>query len=185
MRRMARFLIPAASALLVAAMAPGRANAASAACGTIITNAATITFWSGPLDQIGYELSYNVTATVRVICPVTAVVKYAVPRVVAAGGTVTFFVCIDNQRMSPDGSVWNVTVTDKLPDGMGFVAFNPGAYIPAPGVVLSTSYATSLGGTWTGGSPAPGTQDPLYLRWVVSQVGTLKSACVTYSAQIL
>ena len=162
-----------------------RVAQAATSCGAIITNTATITMWSGPIDQIGYEVSYNVTATVKVICPVTAVLKYARPAEVAASGVTTFYICIDNQRMSADGSVWNVTVTDRLSDGMGFVAFNPQSYIIGGGAILTSSYATSLAGPWTVGTPAGGTQDPLFLRWVINYVGTLKSGCVTFSASVL
>jgi hypothetical protein len=162
-----------------------RAAMAATSCGAVITNTATITMWSGPIDQIGYEVSYNVTATVRVICPVTAVLKYARPAEVAATGVTTFYICIDNQRMSSDGSVWNVTVTDRLSDGMGFVAFNPQSYVIGGGAVLTSSWAASLAGPWTVGSPVAGQQDPLFLRWVISYVGTLKSGCVTFSASVL
>jgi len=174
------------SALLLLALAPRPAQAATS-CGTIVTNAAMITMWSGPIDQIGYELSYCVTATVMVICPITAVNKYAKPQIVASGGIVTFYICIDNQRMSADGSVWNVTVTDRLPYGMAFdansmVAYNygVGALNPASDI----SWATSLAGPWTFGNPAGNTASPLYLRWRIPTIGVLKSGCVAYRATV-
>ena len=174
-----------ATVAVVALLAMPRAAQAATSCGTIITNAATITMWSGPIDQIGYELSYNVTATVKVICPVTAILKYARPNVVATTGTVVFYICVDNQRMTADGSVWNITVTDRLSDGLGFVAFNPDSYVMGGGTVSAGAYAASLAGPWTAGAPPVGQQDPLFMRWVISYVGTLKSGCVSFSASIL
>ena len=177
-------------ALLVGALAvSSRPVFAAAPCGADILNTASVTMWSGPIDQIGYALSYNVSASVRIVCPVTGLVKYARPSLVSAGGNVTFFVCVDNQRI--DGSVWNVTVTDRMPDGLGFVAFNPESYVGSTvganlwGGTITTSWAASLAGPWTAGAPVAGQQDPLFLRWVISAVGPLRTACVTFSAQIL
>lgn len=172
-----------ATTLLIAA--PRLASAATP-CGTNIVNVASVTMWSGPIDQIGYELSYNVSATVRVICPITAIVKYAVPKVVAAGGLVTFYICIDNQRMAADGSVWNITVTDRLPYGMAFDANSMLAFNYGTGAMVANDlgWSTSLAGPWTLGQPAGNSVAPLYLRWRVPMIGTIKSGCVAYRATV-
>jgi uncharacterized repeat protein (TIGR01451 family) len=161
----------------------GKAAAAATGCGTLITNVATVTMWSGPMDQIGYALSYNVTATVVVICPVTGLVKYADRGVASAGSTVTFFVCVNNQRLTADGSVWNVTITDRMPPGMSFVDWGTNDY---GGTVSLRAYTGVLTpGGWTVAAPAAGQGTPLYMRWRVDMVGPMKSACVTYRARIL
>jgi len=181
-------------ALLVAALAltaPRPAQAAATACGTIITNTAMITMWSGPIDQIGYEVSYGVTSTVMIICPITAIRKYAVPQEVSSGGAVTFYICVDNQRMSADGSVWNVTITDRLPYGLAMDqvslaqmnAYNYG--VPAL-AGTDISWASSLAGPWTTWATPPGAGQvaPFYIRWRVSSIGTLKSGCVAFHATV-
>lgn len=172
----------AAGAVLLAVGYPSAARAATA-CGTIITNVANTWMWSGPMDQIEFPLTYNVTATVTVICPVTALVKYADRGMASSGATVTFYICVDNQRMSVDGSVWNVTMTDRLPGGMGFIDWNSNSY---GGTVSWTAWSTSLApGGWSGAAPAVGTQAPVYMRWQVASIAPMKSACVTYRATVL
>ncbi len=180
--RKAGLLRAVAAAGLCSVVFSGTAVAATA-CGTIITNVANTWMWSGPIDQIEFPLTYNVTATVKVICPVTALVKYADRSVASAGATVTFYICVDNQRMSVDGSVWNVTMTDRLPDGMGFIDWNTNNY---GGTVSWSAWSTSLApGGWSSAAPAVGTQDPLYMRWQVASIAPMKSACVTYRATVL
>ena len=182
----ARLATIAVAALLIAAPRPA---SAATPCGTDIVNVASVTMWSGPIDQIGYELSYNVSATVRVICPITAIVKYAVPKVVAAGGLVTFYICIDNQRMAADGSVWNITVTDRLPYGMALDNASMITYGYGVGALANTdiAWSASLAGPWTLWSvlaPPAGQAAPFYLRWRVPMVGTIKSGCVAYRATV-
>jgi uncharacterized repeat protein (TIGR01451 family) len=167
-----------------AVVAPGTAAAAATGCGTLITNVATVTMWSGPMDQIGYALSYNVTAVVKVVCPVTALLKFADRDTASAGSVVTFYVCVDNQRLSADGSVWNVTVTDRMPPGMSFVDWNANNY---GGAVTWNAYNGVLtpGGWNATAAPVAGQGTPLYMRWQVAMIGPQKSACVTYRARIL
>jgi uncharacterized repeat protein (TIGR01451 family) len=177
-----------AAALMLGAAAPQTAHAAAAACGQIILNTATVTLWSGPIDQIGYALTYNASAQVRVICPVVLIDKRADRAVASAGSTVTFSIWIDNQYVTTDGSVWNVTITDRLPYGMALD--NPGMNIGNwnVGALANTdvAWATSPAGPWTLWStpPALWTVSPLWLRWRVPRLGPSTSGCVTYRATI-
>lgn len=156
--------------------------------GTLITNTATITMWSGPIDQIGYELTYVAEATIRVITPVTSLLKYADRGTASSGATVTFYICINNERMTADGSVWNVVIIDRMPNGMGFISANLDNYgtgiaagSPMYGGALGTINTTYTAGT----NPPVGQIAPLYMRWKMDMVGPMKSACVTFRATVL
>src|SRR6185503_8748754 len=76
---------------------------AATVCGTLITNVAASNMSSGFPDFVNYEVSYNATCTVMVLCaPVVALRKFANGGYVteaAAGATVTFAICIENQTV--------------------------------------------------------------------------------------
>ena len=176
------------TALAVAAscvLAAGRVHAATA-CGTMITNVATATMTSGFPDYVAYEVSYNATVMVRVLCPpVVRLVKYASSPLCAAGCTVTFQVCVENQMTD---SVWGITITDVLPANMTFVSMNPANYDMTPGWALGAVISSNAGttaGPWSAGGPVVGQGPTHYLRWVIPGVGPAKSACVSYAARIL
>jgi len=181
-------LVAVAAALSFAAPLP----ALAAPCGSDILNEASVTLWSGNDTQIGYTLSYNVSSTVRIVCPITAINKYAVPTQVASGGAVTFYICVDNQRMSNDGSVWNMTVTDMLPAGLAMdqtslVQMNTWTYFAPALAATDISYATNLAGPWTTWAtpPTAGQAGPnFYIKWRIASVGVLKSACVGFRATV-
>ena len=184
----------AGSLVLGLGLAAGRAHAATA-CGTIITNVATATMTSGFPDFVAYAVSYNATCTVAVLCPpVVRLVKWATTPMCAAGCTVTFQVCIENQMTD---TVWGITMTDALPGNMTFVAM--GSQVPLSvvanydttlggpfvlGAVVGSSASTTAG-PWNAGGPTVGQAPVWYLRWVVPGIGPAKSACVTYAARIL
>ena len=179
MRRIAGII----AAALLGAGYTGEAVATATSCGTLITNVATVTMWSGPMDQIGYELSYNVTATVRVVCPVTALVKYADRDVASVGSVVTFFICVVNDRMTVDGSVWNVTLTDRVPANMEVVGWSfYGGTMVGAFPYWNTSLAVN---GWNSSSPATQVGPNIYLRWRFSMIGPMKSACATFQARVL
>ena len=177
----------AAAALVAAvlALSCGRAEA-STACGTLITNVATATMTSGFPDYVSYEISYNASVMVVVLCPpVVKLSKLASTPLCAAGCTVTFSVCIENQVAD---TVWGVTMTDVLPGNMAFV---DDAGIPdyntttvSLGAIVTTN-SSAVTGPWGAGEPTAGQTAAWYLRWVVPGIGPTKSACVTYSARIL
>lgn len=170
----------------VLALVAGR-GLASTACGTLITNVATATMTSGFPDYVAYEISYNASVMVVVLCPpVVKLTKLASTPECAAGCTVTFSVCIENQVAD---TVWGVTMTDVLPGNMAYVDNYP----PCPdyntsltnlGAVVPSS-AAAIGGPWNAGGPGAGQTIPYYLRWVVPGIGPAKSACVMYRARIL
>lgn len=172
-------------------LSAGRAEAAATVCGTIITNVATATMTSGFPDYVLYEVSYNATCTVSVSCPpVVALRKFAnggYTTECAAGCTVTFSICIENQTVD---TIWGITVTDKLPDNMTFVDEGVGPKfdqtapnLGAPVVVN----ASTVGGLPAGnlGAPGFGQGAPYYLRWTYNGIGPAKSACSVYRARIL
>lgn len=183
--RLARFA-PSLGAVAVASLCAGAISGralAATACGTLVTNVANTYMWSGAPDFIEYPLTYNVTATVKVICPVTAFMKYADRGMASSGSTLTFYMCVDNQRMSVDGSVWNVTITDRLPDGVGFIDWNTNNY---GGTVSWQAWkADTAPNGWTTTAPVVGQLDPLYLRWAIASIAPMKSACVSYRVTVL
>ena len=180
-----RALLRFAAAAALAAAITGRAHAGSA-CGSLITNTATVTMWSGPVDQIGFVLTYNVTAVVQVLCPVVSMVKYANRDMASVGSTVTFFICIVNDR---NDSIWNVTITDRLPRNMGFWDWNTANYNATTGGpwTVNQAYSTAgLGGPWNRAvAPNQGQGADLWMRWRIQMIGPARSACMTYRATVL
>lgn len=187
-----------ATALLGLATLPGRAPAQTA-CGSLITNIATATMWDGAPTFTVYTLSYNVTATVLVLCPPVIALRKSSsvngdPLIQCSSGcVVTFQVCLENQQFGPNDSVWSVTITDRLPQNMaiaGPATFNYNTTNPSLGA--DSAYhafgATPPGSGWTAGLPPTGqTSNPTttFVRWVVSGIGPTRSACLTYTARIL
>ena len=176
----------------VLALAAGRASAAATVCGTLITNVASAGMSSGPPAFVQYEVSYNATTTVLVLCaPVVQLRKFANGGFLtegSAGATVTFSICVENQTAD---TVWAISVTDKLPDNMTFVDWGVGgAYdLTAPnlGATRQVSAATVAGLTAAVDNVAPpaGQGVNFYMRWTYPGVGPQKSACVVYRARIL
>jgi len=176
----------------LAVLASGRAQGATV-CGTLITNVVTATLSSGFPDYVLYEVSYNATATVRVLCPATLrFEKYVDWPEACAGTTVRFYVCVVNET---NDSVWGATVTDRMPGNMSYVdrdgTWNDAVgdyYIPAtPGSppAYVRAWAGSVIPGMTAGDPPGGQLVPLYLRWTIDYVGPKRSACVTYRAVVL
>ena len=175
-------------ALALALLAPAGKAGAATACGTIITNVASATMWSGFPDYIGYEVSYNASATIIVLCPpVVALRKYSNTdygnlQTAPAGGTVTFMICVENQTVT---SIWGLVVTDRLPVNMTYDQPQPG-YIVLPGSsTITASHSSVSAGPFTNGTPTSGQGVPYYLRWTFSFIGPARSACASYSAKIL
>lgn len=180
----------ALAALALALLAPASKADAATACGTIITNVATATMWSGSPDYVAYEVSYNASATIIVLCPpVVALRKFANTdygsfQQAPSGGTVTFMICVENQTVT---SVWGMTITDRLPVNVTvanafFSQYNMTG-VPVPPAPTAAYSADNL--TWTNGSAAAGQGAPFYLRWTIEKIGPLMSACVSWTARIL
>jgi uncharacterized repeat protein (TIGR01451 family) len=167
---------------------PGSRAEAATACGTLITNVATCTMTSGFPDFVAYEVSYNATCTVTVLCPPTVrLMKWATTPQCAAGCTVTFQVCIENGSLD---TVWAIMITDALPGNTTFALMNAANYDTTLGgpFVLGGGVTIANGPTWTcgvAGAPTAGQAPVWYLRWVVGGIGPSKSACVSYGARIL
>ena len=167
-----------------------RADAATA-CGTIITNVASATMTSGPPDFIGYEVSYNVTAVLSILCPPVVTLKkysnsaYGSFGVAPSGGTVTFLICVENQTTT---SVWGLTISDRLPANAYWLADSAAFRYNMTGVPLPAGpwFAYSSNNTtWNTAALAAGQGAPYYLRWTLEKIGPQKSACVSYTAVIL
>lgn len=181
--------------LIVAVLAgfAGTRAFAMTAAGSIVTNVVTATMTSGFPDFVAYTVSYNATAQVVVAsAPVVKLAKYASTPLCAAGCTVTFQVCIENQQVD---TAWAVTVTDILPGnttlvqmytavgaGLNYDTSSSGQFSAALGG-LNASLSSSMAGPWSAPGGA-GQGAPYYLRWVFG-VGSARSACVSYSVRIL
>jgi uncharacterized repeat protein (TIGR01451 family) len=189
--------------------AAGRAGAMTT-CGSLVTNVATATMWSGLPDFVPYEVSYNATAAVRIKCPAALrLAKFAdLPYanggdtiVASTGTTVKFTICVINELTF---SVWGVTMTDKLPDNVMFVDgddswndalpagydngygnfYGPGAGTP-PGVTQAGGgIRWSNNNTWPGTATFPpnGQTGAMYIRWTFPYVGWTGGAGAMKSA---
>lgn len=170
----------AVMALALALLSPAGRAAAATACGTIITNVATATMTSGFPDFVGYEVSYNATATLIVLCPpVVALRKYANTDYgtfaqAPSGGTVTFMICVENQTVT---SVWGINITDQLPSNVSWLANGADYNLTGAPAALGPWIAFSSNNTtWGSGSPAANQGAPYYLRWTLEKIGPSKSA---------
>jgi len=135
---------------------------------------------------------------VTVACPpAIQMVKFVNWPTASAGTTVTFKICVVNETTD---SVWGVTITDKFPSGMmargtppenwagdnTYASFKVPPDPPGGGGTLAFRWATSEIPNMTG-MPADfnGQSAPLYLRWTIEYVGPMRSACVSYQAEVL
>ena len=174
--------LSAAIAAAIMVFPNGVAMAATGDC-TQITNFASATFVT--TAAAGVEVSYAVTAAVIISSPNVFVGKTASPTLQGSGGTVTF--CITVQNVSYCASAFDVTIADRLPDGMNYVG---GVVTPWDNGVTTWSqdYATiGAPNTWVlGTAPAnpPGATGPYYLRWVADQMSPRESAVICYTAVV-
>jgi len=147
--------------------------------GTLITNVASGSFQSA--SGTLWRISYAVTAWVMVQNPAISVWKMVTPSVQAAGGYVTFRVCAKNT--SDTTSAFNVTLTDRLPDGMVY----QGGYSEwaTAGNAIVESWWNTATVSGTAGMPGVGQGLPLYLRWTFPTLGPLASGCAEYLARVL
>jgi len=144
--------------------------------GTLITNCAAGTFQSSAGKL--WLVSYCATAWVYVQNPNMIIWKTVTPTVQAAGGNVTFTICAKNTSAAV--SAFNVTVTDRMPDGMSY----QGGYTEWPAAWVD-SYNNTANGSGTNGQPAVGALNPLFLKWTMPALGPMASGCVTYAARVL
>ncbi len=189
-------------AMLVAViLAAPRPATAMTADGALITNSAAATmYWGsggdpwwgaapdGPYASPFFTMSYKATTTVIVSCPLVALQKWATPTSQAAGGTVTFTICVVNNSLA--ASAWNVILTDQLPDNMAYVTGIAGDTWTTGGTLIGTApnYAwstTSAAGVFFNGQPPSGQTNPYFLRWVINPLGPGRSACMTVRATVL
>ncbi len=175
----------------------GRADAATA-IGSCLTNVVCATMWDGPLGQNPYTVSYCSSAMVCVVPPPRfELLKFVSldgaslnKNVVAgAGSTVTFSMCLYNgAAVAVDG----ITINDRMPPNLAIANPAPvgtwtlGNYhknVVAPGLVLAWNTTGFVPGM-PAGSPGVGQVGPVYMRWTISRLEALKSACVVYRAVV-
>ena len=161
-------------------LSPGVVQAAPTADGTLITNVACATYMA-PGGQ-GFAVTYCATQWVLVANPCLALQKLATPTLQSSGGTVTFTLWVVN--CSCTNSAFNVQVTDRLPDNMGYVAPS-WANWPNGGGTWYQSYGGAAAGPFTAGAAPNGQGAPDYLRYALDMLGVCKSAFVTFQATVL
>jgi len=157
----------------------GREAGAMTTDGTLITNVACATFMGA--SGGGFSVTYCATVTTRVDNPCIALQKLANPTVQSSGGTVTYTIWVVN--CSCANSAFNVTVTDRLPDNVSFLASIPGWNGGTGGNWWPTN--GSNGTTWVAGSPGLGQTATYYLRFVLTMLGPCASAMQSYSVTVL
>lgn len=172
--------------LLLAAVGPAGTVLGATACGGILTNLALVEFDSGGPCYTPYQVSYTATSALPILCtPVVAAKKFVSPSTQAPGGTVTFTICLENQPFAADSSIWNIIITDPLPQNASYVgASYAGFNTTGPGAVTAIMNSSSLAGPWTPAQPAGGQTAPSILRWIVSVIAPARSACVSYMVTI-
>lgn len=175
---MGRSLLVALAVLGLLAIT-GKEAGAMTTDGTLITNVACATYMGA--SGGGFAVSYCATATTRVDNPCIALQKGANPTVQSSGGTVTYTVWVIN--CSCTNSAFNVTVTDRLPDNVAFLASIPG-WNGGTGGTWTPSYGSN-NTTWGAGSPGGGQTSPYYLRFALNLLGPCASAMQSYSVTVL
>ena len=154
--------------------------------GTVITNVASVTGHGPRLfgKCVDYEISYAVTATVLVEDPTQLVLdvhKTVTPSVQGSGGTLSYRVVVHNPSHA---TAYMITITDRLPDGVAYVG---SSYMSWNGGSFGTWYEShgSTTNPMSGGEPAEGQTAPYYLRWVLTQLGTVRTAWIGFEVRIL
>jgi len=152
--------------------------------GAMITNYAAATgYWGVASADYAkrYTVSYNATAGVLISCPVIGVTKLVTPTMLAASQTATYTVCVVNNALN--ATAWNLVVSDKLPDNMGWV--NPSLVSWAPVGTTWKLEQSQVGVVWLVGEPPNASTSPWFLRWTVDKLGPNRSACVTFRMTVL
>jgi len=160
-------------------LAPSFASAGVADCG-MLTNFASVTFQSAGYTPV--EVSYAVTASIRIATPNLVISKVSTPTMQGAGGTVTF--CISFQNISYCASAIDVIITDRVPDNMNFIMGAPNYTAWTNGPNNGTQVNQWLNaGVWTAGEPAIVGQ--YYLRWAFDQLAPRESGVICFRASVL
>ena len=169
---------------------------ATTADGALLTNIAAATYSSS--SKVGFAVSYCATVPILIRNPSIVILKSATPTMQSPGSAVTYTLCVIN---CGSGSATNVTVTDKLPDNVGFTGLGDEVLPPGGGWWTDdfsgppwgfwtnyawTYYESANGAAYVAGTPPVGQVTPYYLRWVLNQLGPgCQSAYVQYTATIL
>jgi uncharacterized repeat protein (TIGR01451 family) len=162
-------------------MVPPLAHALPTADGALITNLATATFATASLN--GFAVSYGASANVLVANPCVAIQKVPDVTVQSSGSKVTYTLWVAN--CSPTTSAFNITVTDKLPDNVSYDAARGNWNGGSGGTWTSSDSPTGAAGSYVTTPPTAGQTTPLFLRFVLDQLGAGKSALIAYSVVVL
>jgi uncharacterized repeat protein (TIGR01451 family) len=159
----------------------GRVQALPTADGALITNLATATFATASLN--GFAVTYGATANVLVANPCVAIQKVPDVTVQSAVSKVTYTLWVAN--CSPTTSAFGITVTDKLPDNVSYDAPRGSWNGGSGGTWVSSDSPSGAVGSYVGGTPPAGQTTPMFLRFVLDQLGAGKSAMIAYSVVVL
>ncbi len=163
---------------LVAVLTAGAA-AGMTTDGTMITNVASSTY--GSTSGMGFTVTYCVTALTWVANPCLGLQKTGYPVSQASGNSVTYTIWVVN--CSCTGSAFNVSITDRLPDNVGFGAAGAAWNGGSGGTWYPASGADNV--NWTVGTPSAGQTAPYYLRFSLNLLGPCKSAMESYTVTVL
>ena len=204
-----RGILPAILGLVVfCASTLGSGTAvAMTADGTLLTNAAMVSFWaskhSGVLTPLGrplgdyppsniyfnprFVVSYLASANVLVSFPIVAALKTVDPPDQGAGGLVTYRLWVINS--SSWASAFNVTFTDIIPENMQYAGGFQGWDGGSGGIYTGYYSLSGLPATWVDLNPGVYPQDTdiatsFYLRWILSRLGPGRSALVEFWAKV-
>jgi len=114
---------------------------------------------------------------------VIGVTKLVTPTMLAASQTATYTVCVVNNALN--ATAWNLVVSDKLPDNMGWVNASLATWA---GAGSAWDLSDSGNGTTWAASPAQppaGQTSPFFLRWTIDKLGPNRSACVSFRMTVL
>lgn len=176
----------AAGAVLAAALA-GQTARAMSTDGSLLTNIASVSYSSVAANNIGFYISYLVTAPVLVMVPGLALTKSSSPTITSSGNNVSFTIWV--QSTSTSSSAFGVVITDKLPDNMTWNStFNSGSNyfnFSLGNPAWFMAWSTNVGVSWTPGVPTIGQGGPLLLKFTAPVLGPMYSGYISYGALTL
>ncbi len=152
--------------------------------GTLLTNSASAVY-EAPAGT-NNSVSYSATAKILVANPAVYLWKEATPTQVtaSAGGLVTFKICFSNGGAN---TAFKLTITDKLPNNTYWWNSHTSWYTNLSGSAVTTMQPyyspTSVNGPWY--NPVPmGLGQPLFMQWVVPEMGVGMSGCITFTVSV-
>lgn len=143
--------------------------------GTLLTNSASATYMGGGQ---GTSVTYSATAKILVANPAVFLWKDCTPTVVSTvGGYIT---CVLSFSNGGANTAFNVTVNDKLPNGVGCAFMGLVSSWSGAGAPLASWSGNNT--TWGAGVPPVGqtSATSVFLRWIVPSLGIGVSGVITF-----